>query len=214
MNTKRFLFWACFIIVLVLIIWGLIVAMGKTPVTLGQNFGTPAPITASDHVFGPKDAPVTIVEYSDFQCPACQTYYFIMEKVLASSTVPFRLVYRHFPLSQHQNAVPASLASESAGVQGKFWEMYRLMFENQTDWEGLKDTTSIFVGYAKEIGLDVEKFKADLSSTTLKDKIKANMDEGIKIGVNATPTFFVNGKAINNPASYDEFKTIIEQAVK
>lgn len=214
MNTKRILFWAGFIIVLVLIVWGLIVAMGKEPVVPGQNRGTPAPVTASDNVIGPADAPVTIIEYSDYQCPACQIYYYVIEKVLASSTVPVRFVYRHFPLGQHKNALNAAMAVEASGLQGKYWEMHRIVFENQTDWQESNDVNTMFSNYAKEIGLDQEKFKKDLSDKKLKDKIKANADEGLKIGVNATPTFFINGKAIDNPRSYDEFKSIIEKSAQ
>jgi protein-disulfide isomerase len=214
MNTKRILFWAGFIIVLVLIIWGLIVAMGKAPVVPGQNLGTPAPVSANDNVIGPSDAPVTIIEYSDYQCPACRVYHYVMEKLFASSTLPIRLVYRHFPLGQHKNATNAAMAAEASGLQGKYWEMHKLLFDNQADWEAVVDPNTIFTNYAKEIGLDLEKFKADLGSTVLKDKIKASADEGLKIGINATPTFFINGKSITNPASYDEFKSIIEKSAQ
>lgn len=212
MNTRRLIFWTGFIVVLALIIWGLIVAMGRTPASRDQNLGTPAPVGQNDHVKGPDNALVTIIEYSDFQCPACQAYYFVMERVLASSTVPVRLVYRHFPLAQHANAMPASLASEAAGVQGKFWEMYGLLFENYSDWVDLRDPKPEFAKYASEIGLDLERFNTDMASSTLREKINADYEEGFKIGVNATPTFFVNGKVITNPSSYDEFKTIIEKA--
>lgn len=214
MNTKRIIFWASFIIVLILIIWGLIVAMGKTPTVPGQNLGTPAPITASDNIFGPSDAPVTIVEYSDYQCPACQIYHFMIERLLASSTVPIRFVYRHFPLPQHKNAIPAALAVEASGLQGKYLEMHKLVFDNQSEWEDSSDPFYIFTKYATEIGLDQQKFMADSKSQVLKDKINTQRDEGIKIRIGGTPTFFVNGKPITNPPSYDEFKTIIEQSAK
>lgn len=209
MNTKRIIFWAGFIIILILIVWGLIVSMGRDTST-GNRAGTPGPITSADHILGNEDAPVTIIEYSDFQCPACQIYFYIMEKVIASSTVPIRLVYRHFPLSQHINAIPSALASEAAGQQGKFWEMYKLLFENQTDWAELNDPSSSFIGYASQIGLNIEKFKTDMASSTLKNKITASADEGTKIGVNSTPTFFINGKVIDNPQGYEAFKTLIE----
>lgn len=214
MNTKRIIFWASFIIILILIVWGLIVAMSKTPATPGSNLGEPAPVVITDNVIGPSDAPVTLIEYSDYQCPACQTYYFILEKLIASSTVPVRFVYRHFPLSQHQNAFKSAMAAEASGVQGKYWEMHKLLFENQSDWESVTDPNTIFIGYAKEIGLDQEKFKTDLESVVLKDKIKANSAEGTKIRIGGTPTFFINGKAITNPAGYDEFKSIIEKSAK
>jgi protein-disulfide isomerase len=214
MNIKRIIFWASFIIILILIVWGLIVASNKTSNRSGLSLGQPAKVTDLDHVTGPKDAPVTLVEYSDFQCPACESYFYVVERLMASSTVPIRFVYRHFPLSQHANAVPASLASEAAGVQGKFWEMYRLLFDNHTDWTELKDPNPVFIGYATKIGLNIEAFKSDMASSTLKQKITDSVKEGTSIGISGTPTFFVNGKVIDNPKSYEEFKTIIEQASK
>ena len=211
MNTKRIIFWISFIVIIILIIWGLIAASNKAQnSTLGAR-GTPAPITSTDHVYGPENAPVTIVEYSDFQCPACQAYFYIVERLVASSTVPIKLVYRHFPLAQHPNAVPASLASEAASVQGKFWDMYRLIFDNYTDWTELTDPKPVFIDYANQIGLNVEQFKTDMASSGLKQKITDSVKEGIEIGVSGTPTFFVNGKFIDNPRSYEEFKNIIEQ---
>ncbi len=212
MNTRRIFFWSAFVVILGLIVWGLVVAMNKAPSDKTAKLGQPAPVTGQDHVWGPTDAPVTIIEYSDFQCPACQAYYYVLEKLMASSTVPIRLVYRHFPLTQHKNALPAAMASEAASVQGKFWEMYGLIFDNAADWTEADDPNPVFVGYATKIGLDAEKFKTDLSSATLKEFIKSQNEEGLKIGINSTPTFFVNGKVITNPTSYAAFQALIEEA--
>jgi len=211
MNTKRIIFWLCFVVILALIIWGLIVAMNKP--TNGGSAGTPAPVSAADHVRGPADAKVTMIEYSDFQCPACEAYYPVVEKLMAESSSTIRMVYRHFPLPQHANAIPAAMASEAANAQGKFWEMYNMLFTNHVDWTELNDPTPVFVGYATKLGLDIDKFKADLSSSTLRDIITNDSNEGVKIGINATPTFFINGKAIQNPQSYEQFKSIIDAAV-
>ncbi|MFA6295218.1 MAG: thioredoxin domain-containing protein [Candidatus Paceibacterota bacterium] len=215
MNIKRITFWAGFIIVIGLIIWGLIVAMNKPTGPLVPR-GTPAPITAEDHITSilPSSdvTPVTLIEYSDFQCPACGAYHILVEQLLASSTIPIKFVYRHFPLTQHLNAIPAAMASEAAGVQGKFWDMYHLIFEDTSEWTELSDPTSVFIGYATKIGLDLNKFKTDLTSSTLKTHINNDLKEGVRVGINATPTFFVNGKAIVNPTSYEAFKTLIETA--
>jgi protein-disulfide isomerase len=214
MNIKRFGFWAGFVIILALIVWGLIAAMNKQNGGNGLTSDSPAPVTAADHTIGPDNAPVTLIEYSDFQCPACELYHYVVEQVLASSTVPVRFVYRHFPLPQHPNAVPAAMASEAAGAQGKFWDMYHLIFNDHTEWTELPDPTGVFTGYAAKIGLDMERFKADLGSSTLRDRINRDKDEGIRIGINATPTFFVNGKAIINPQGYEAFKTLIETSAQ
>ena len=213
MNTKRIIFWVCFLVVLALIIWGLAIAMSR-PVTVGGiPVGTPGPVTDSDHVRGSPNALVTLIEYSDFQCPACENFYPEVAKLLQDeSSTTLRLVYRHFPLSQHPNAISASMASEAAGVQGKFWEMYDLIFKNHIDWTELADPTPVFVGYAKSLGLDVTKFTADLKNPTLAQVIQTDADSGQVAGINATPTFFINGKPIVNPSSYADFKKLIDQA--
>ena len=213
MNVKRIVFWASFVIILALIVWGLVVAMNKAP-SDGVTFGSPAPVTTADHVRGPDTAVVTLIEYSDFQCPACAIYYSVLEKLSQEASTTLRLVYRHFPLYPlpHKNAYLASQASEAAALQGKFWEMYALIFENQKAWENLADPKSVFEGYAERIGLNGAAFTRDLESGAVKDRVRADHDEAISLGINATPTFFVNGKAIVNPQSYESFKKIIDDA--
>jgi protein-disulfide isomerase len=214
MNTKRIFFWASFVIVLVLIVWGLIVAMNRSANPNGTKLGSPAPISAIDHVLGSSDMPVTLIEYSDFQCPACRTYYYLVKRLMSEASTTVRLVYRHFPLPQHANAILAAQASEAAGVQGKFWEMFALIFEKHDEWAELADPRLVFYGYADEIGLDQDKFKLDIDSATVKTVIANMQDEGRKLGINQTPTFFVNGKVIDNPSTYDEFKTLIQTATE
>lgn len=214
MNIKRLIFWASFVIILGLIIWGLVVAMNKTP-NPGSGLGEPSPVTSIDHVRGPADAPVTIIEYSDFQCPACATYYNLVERLLNESTTTVRFVYRHFPLFPipHKNAVIASEASEAAALQGKFWEMYSLIFENQRLWETSDTASQIFEGYAERIGLNVEIYKKDVVSDAVKARVDRDRKEGDSLGINSTPTFFINGKAIINPNNYESFKALVEKAV-
>ncbi len=212
MNTKRIIFWLGFVIVIGLIIWGLVVAMNKTPGSISK-VGVPAPVTSTDDVEGSSSAPVTLIEYGDFQCPACSTYSFIIERLFNEASSTMRVVFRQFPLSQHPNAIPAAKAAEAAGVQGKFWDMYRLLYANQGDW-ALKPTAeanTIFDGYATTLKLDMTKFKADETSSATITKILAQQDEGTKIGIDHTPTFFVNGKEVS-PNTYEEFKTIIDAA--
>lgn len=209
MNIQRYFFWSSFAVIIILIIWGLAVSMSRDSALSSHR--APAPTTTNDHVQGPDNAIVTIVEYSDFQCPACQMYYFVVEKLLASSTVPIRFVYRQFPLAQHANAIPAALASEAAAVQGKFWEMHKLLFERHTEWETLSDPKPVFNSLATKIGLDLDKFKKDMNDENLKKKIDDSSKEGYKIGINATPSFFINGKFIENPKGYEEFKSIVEK---
>jgi len=212
METKRIIFWTGFLVVIGLIVWGLVVSVNKGNRNGLENLGQPAPVSASDHATGPLDAPVTIIEYADFECPACESYYYVVKQLLSSSTVPIRLVYRNFPLPQHTNALPAALAAEAAGLQGKYWEMHDLIFQNHADWTDLGDPKPVFVGYAKDLGLDIGRFDADTASSGLKDFIDNQEAEGVGIGIDATPTFFLNGKAINNPPTYAEFESDIEAA--
>ncbi len=211
MNTKRIIFWAGFIIVLGLIVWGLVVAMNKPS---AGTLGSPAALGATDHVRGPANAPVTLIEYGDFQCPACEAYFPYIERLYNESSSTMKQVFRQFPLSQHANAALAAQASEAAAMQGKFWEMYTTLFSKHLDWTELPDPHAVFIGYAKDLGLNVAKFTADLDSDAVKKIITDQQNEGISLGINGTPTFFVNGKAISNPQSYDAFKSIIDAAAK
>lgn len=210
MNTKRIIFWASFIIILGLIFWGLVVAMNKPTPASGPSAA--APVSADDHILGPKNASVTMIEYGDFQCPACGAYYPLVKKLTQEASTTLRIVFRHFPLPQHANAPITSQAAEAASLQGKFWEMYDMIYENQSEWSNLPDAHAVLIGYAQKIGLDMVKFKADLDSNAVKDAVAQDAAEGQKIGINATPTFFINGKVIANPQSYAAFKALIEAA--
>lgn len=212
MNIKRIIFWIVFLLVLAAIIWGLSVAMNKQPTT--PTLGEPSQVTSADHVRGPDNALVTIIEYSDFQCPACAAYYPLVEKLVEEASTTVRFVYRHFPLYPvpHKNAYIASQASEAASLQGKFWDMYRLLFTNQTAWENSDKASAMFEEYAARIGLDMEKYKSDFDSSEVKARVQRDRAEGEALGVSGTPTFFVNGKAIVNPQGYEAFKAIIQSA--
>lgn len=222
MNTKRIIFWVIFVVVLGLIIWGMVAALNKEQSAgpNGQAVGTPAPVSTVDHVryaggaTSSTTAKVTLLEYSDFQCPACEAYYPVVEHVLASTTVPVEFVYRHFPLPQHANAPITAQASEAAALQGKFWEMYGLIFANHAEWTELADPTDVLAGYAQRVGLNVPKFKADLTSQAVKDMVLADVKADNKLGLFQTPTFFVNGKMIQNPQSYEQFNSVLQAAAR
>ena len=159
-------------------------------------------------------AKVTIVEFGDLQCPACGAAHPIVKQVLADREGEVTFVWRHFPLPMHRNAMLAAVASEAAGEQGKFWEMHNMLFENQTEWAEENNAKEIFTGYAQELGLDTAKFTEALDSNFNAERIQTDMDEGIALGVNSTPTFFINGEKINGVISYDEFIQKIDAASK
>lgn len=166
--------------------------------------------TADDHVKGPENAKVTIVEFADFQCPACKAYSAIMDEVVKQYPADVRVVFKHFPLKTiHFRAESAAFASEAAANQGKFWEMNTLLYEGQDVWS--KQTgTATYEEYAVKLGLDIPKFKADIDSDTTKEKVRAVSKFGIEMGISSTPTFYINGKKIENPKSLDAFKALID----
>jgi protein-disulfide isomerase len=147
------------------------------------------PVGPHDHVQGPPDAPITLVEYGDYECPHCGRAYPIIKSLQEALGDGLRFVFRNFPLSQaHPHAVPAAHAAEAAGLQGRFWEMHDLLFENQESLEGPH-----LIQYALRCGLDLDRFARDVDSEAVAAKVKADFLSGARSGVNGTPTFFVNG---------------------
>lgn len=140
---------------------------------------------------GDPNAPVRIVEFGDYQCPACGAAYPIVKDVTAKNADKIYIVFRNFPLSVHPNAEIAAKAAESAALQGKFWEMHDMLYEKQNDWAVSQSPKDMFDEYAKSIGLDVGKFDSDLDKVT--GQINSDYELGNKVGVNSTPTFFING---------------------
>lgn len=158
---------------------------------------------------------VELVEYSDFQCPACRSYEGMLRQLITERGSMLKFTYRHFPLFQiHNNADITARAAEAAGKQGKFWEMHDLLFDRQTDWAEKLNSESLMKEYAKELGLNEAQFASDLDSDFVKEVVAADYARGMQLGINATPTFFVNGVKIQNPRSYQEFLAIIDTAAK
>lgn len=174
----------------------------------------PAEITSDDWIKGGTDAPVTLLEFSDFQCPACASYYPVVKQLISAYPEALRVAYRHYPLTRiHANAIPAAQAAEAAGRQGKFWEMHDQLFEQQERWAKADNAGELFAGYAQELGLDVAQFRADLADPAVRQKINRHQDSGTQLRVQGTPTFFLNGNSINSPASLEEFKQLVDAAL-
>lgn len=167
-----------------------------------------------DYVKGSASSSVILMEYSDFQCPACRAYYPVVREIVAEFGDRVTLVYRSFPLvSIHANAEFAARAAEAARKQGKFWEMHDLLFEKQNEWANVADVMPMFESYAKLIGISPDQFKTDFLSKEVKDFVRAQRLHAVKAGLGGTPSFFLNGKQIVNPNSADEFKQIIRNAL-
>ena len=172
-------------------------------------------VAADEHVRGPINAPVTLVEYSDFQCPACKTIEASLRRLSGDFDQELRIVYRNYPLTAlHKNALAAAYASEAASLQGRFWEYHDILFNTQDQWSSEADPTAKFLDYAKTLGLDEAKFTADMKSDVVKNKITADMKEGDAENISGTPSFFLNGNFFKVPASYEGFNAaIVEQLI-
>jgi cyclophilin family peptidyl-prolyl cis-trans isomerase len=165
------------------------------------------PIEDGEHVRGPADAQTTFVVYSDYQCPVCAALAAQLPRLLEAYPNDVRVVYRHFPLPNFPNSPIAAEAVEAAGAQGKFWEMHDLLFKRQADWSPLSGDAlrAELTSYADRIGLDVARFNRELDEGTHGDKIKASYEAAAQLGLNSTPTVFVNGRRWPNQTPFDYF---------
>jgi protein-disulfide isomerase len=166
----------------------------------------PTALTAKDHVYGNKDAKVTIIEYSDFECPYCSKNFATMEQIKKTYGDKIKISYRHFPLDFHKNAHPAAKASECAADQGKFWEMHAKIFSNQTSLA----TAGIFVTWAKELGLNEATFTQCFNGASKDGLIQEMMNMAMSDGVQGTPAVFINDKFVSGAYPYDYFAMIID----
>ncbi|GHT72958.1 hypothetical protein AGMMS50262_03170 [Bacteroidia bacterium] len=158
-------------------------------------------VTQSDHVQGQPNAVITLIEYADYQCPYCRQAHYIVKDLQKRLGDRLQVVFRNYPLQQlHPHAVNAAIAAETAAVQQKFWEMNDMLFDNQR----YLDDASL-VKYAKEIGIDIEKFKKDFGSQPTIEKVEEDIESGNKAGVEGTPTFFVNGRFFDGNWTNHEF---------
>jgi protein-disulfide isomerase len=153
------------------------------------------PVGARDHVAGPDSAPVTLVEYGDFECPSCRKAFPMVKNLQQRLGDKLRFVFRNFPLTKiHPNAQHAAEAAEAAAAQGAFWQMHDRLFERQF---ALEDHN--LVEYAAELGLDADRVRAALEGGTYRKRVKEDVSSGIQSGVNGTPTFFINGERYDGP---------------
>jgi len=172
-------------------------------------------VTATDHVLGSPDAPVTVVEYSDYECPACSLYATVLNDLSKEYSTSTAFVYRHFPLRQiHVNSSLAAQAAEAADQQGKFWEMSQTLFEKQADWSALTDPKVKFVEYVTQLGMNEATFVSHYDATSTKDKIDEAFNIATALKLNHTPTFFVNDTEVTGDfATIDDFKTKVREMI-
>lgn len=162
------------------------------------NFATAPPGAQPPHLLGSPTSTVVVEEFADFQCPTCAKMYPLSKEVISTYGSKIQFIYRNFPLNipAHDKAYSAAVAAEAAGVQGKFWDMQQQLFTNQQNWTASADFPKMLEEYAQKIGLNVEQFKTDMAGVATKSRVDADIQRGKAVGVNSTPTFFINGKPV------------------
>lgn len=185
---------------------GVLIAFTGSPNRSAENSEERKIIREDAFYKGVKSAKVEIVEFSDFQCPACKMSAPVLEEVAKLYGDKIVFYYRHFPLPQHKLSKKAAMAAEAAGLQDKFWEMTNLIFENQAELK--EDSFEIF---AAQLGRDLTRFKNDIISSELNSKVEKDLADAKKLGVDSTPTFFINGEKLEGGRTLEEWRGEIEK---
>jgi protein-disulfide isomerase len=191
---------------------------GGTPATNTTFKATQTtPVTQSDHARGNAAAKVTLIEYGDFECPACGAYEPLIQQLYKKYGDKVQFIFRNFPLYQiHPNAEIAADAAEAAGTMGKYWEMHDLLYTKQTEWSTAANSSIVskyFDSYAQSIGVDTAAFDAAIASTAVKNKVSSDAALGNAAKIDHTPTFFINLTQIVNPTSLAGFETVLNAAI-
>lgn len=205
-------FWA--IIAAIIVIFGGIILFNgkdaKAPTSSNSN------AKPTEHIIGEGQSGVTFTEYADYQCPYCAQFYPVVKEVVEKYKDQIHFQYRNLPLLQvHKNAMAAARAAEAANIQGKFWEMHDLLYENQSVWAQSGDASKLFEQYAQQLGLNVSKFKQDASSSKVNDIINADIAAFNKTGNDvSTPTFFIDGKKVQPTGlTVEDFAKLLDPAI-
>lgn len=176
--------------------------------------GTKDLVSSNSQTTGPNNAKVTLVEFADFECPACAAASPVLSQLRTDYKGKVQFVFRHFPLPQHGNATIASQAAEAAGLQDKFWEMDNTLYGSQNDWASETNPQATFEQYATKLGLDLTKFKADINSQTVVDKVAFDKASAELIGVKQTPTIYINGQSFTDEITYANVKKVLDKDLK
>lgn len=217
MNKMKWIVFA----VIVIGIFGSIIWLNRGETTTFN--GDPAKIitegTIADRVYGSQEQKVVLIEYGDYQCPACGKVYTDLKALTEKYQDKLTFIFREFPLTTiHPNALAASTAAEAAGQQGKYWEMHDLLYETQTAWSNLDASQrgAVFEGYASQLGLDIDRYKQDLASKEVSDKVTRDRTTAKTYNTDSTPTFIINGQKFTASSSTDmgALTTAIEDALK
>jgi len=201
-------FWG--IILVIIIIFGGFIFFNNKNDDSGSSNAQP-----TNHVMGENSKNVALLEYGDYQCPACGSYYPVVKQVVEKYKGDIKFQFRNLPLSQiHPNAFAGARAAEAAALQNKFWEMHDMLYENQNTWSQASNPKDYFNQYAEKLGLNVEQFKTDFVSSKVNGSINADLAAFNKTGAaTETPTFFLDGKRIDTKADMDTFSKVLDAAI-
>ncbi|HEX8845210.1 MAG TPA: thioredoxin domain-containing protein [Pyrinomonadaceae bacterium] len=166
---------------------------------------SPTPAAADNaHARGALNAKVTLEEYGDYQCPSCGTVFFLLKNLEKDYSDRVRFVFRQYPLPGHKHAMIAAQAAEAADLQGRFWEMHDMIYENQANWSAAEDARVYFLQYARNLGMDVDQFNRDMNSPEVSRRVLTDKEMGTRAGVSGTPTIFINGQQVRPEVVTDE----------
>ncbi len=212
-GLKRF--YLVLALVAVIGVGAMVVLSQRKTVSIPANVVVTTADTAGfqGYILGSADAPVEVTEYADYQCPACAGFDAVQfpsvrERLIGTGRVRWR--YRDFPLNQHPQSRIAAHAAACANDQGKYWEMHRFIYEAQNDWSMQSNAASQFRSLGKSIGLDLGAYDACMESAKYAGRIQASYDEGVKVGVQSTPTFMIGGRLAAGNLPYDALKHIVD----
>src|SRR6266567_2852048 len=172
-------------------------------------------VAESMHIRGNPDAPVTLEEFADFQCPPCGSFAGFAEELLKQYDSRLRIVFRNFPLPGHEHAREAALAAEAAGLQGRFWEMHDVLYREQAVWSTAPNARELFDSYAGIIGLNLDQFKKDIDEGKTKARVESDQERGHSFGIERTPTIFINNRSLGpNDRTPEGMRAMIDAALK
>jgi protein-disulfide isomerase len=167
------------------------------------------------HIRGPSDAIVTLEEFADFQCPPCRHLAGVLTRFEQEFHPRLRVIFRHYPLANHRHARAAAFAAEAAAQQGRFWEMHEVLYREQLAWSKADDVRPLFSTYATLLKLDVERFTKDMERDETKARVESDRQHGVALGVQNTPTIFLNGRVVPPPSLNPiALRTEIDAAIK
>jgi len=210
-----------FIVVIIVVVIIAALASGNGAASNSDFTATTVPaITSADHITGDATSSVSVIEYGDFECPACGEWEPLMEQLRQTYGSRVEFVFRNFPLYQiHPFAMIGAQAAEAAALQGQYWQMHDLLYKDQAQWTANTSLTpadvvsQFFNGYAQSLGLNVTQFDTDINSSAVQARVQRDITTGNAADINHTPTFFVNLTQIPNPTGLAQFEQVIDAAL-